>query len=161
MLKSKLYDPIQLEMKHLSVDLESQEYGACSFELNGRTIVSRNAKITPKKTGQFVTCWKRIGNGPIEPFNDKDNIDYLVVNICQGSLMGQFVFPKSELIKRAVLSSGSREGKRAIRVYPPWDKTNSKQAAQTQKWQLVYYLSLDFGGETDLKKAKTLYTSHS
>ena len=45
---------------------ESTEYNACSYTVNGQKIIERTAKITPKKIGQFVTCWKRNIDGITE-----------------------------------------------------------------------------------------------
>jgi len=134
---------------------ESTVYDACQFQLNGRRIISRSAKITPKKTGQFVTFWKRNGDGPIEPFHETDWIDFFVVNVQNGGRLGQFVFPKSVLVKKGVISTGKKEGKRAIRVYPLWDVVNSKQAERAQKWQLAYFYEIEEG--TDFEKIKALY----
>ncbi len=136
--------------------MESREYDACQFELNGLKIISRNAKITPKKVGQFVTFWKRIENGPIEPFNVTDRIDFYVVNVQDENKFGQFVFPKSVLIKKGIISTKKKEGKRAFRVYPNWDMVKNKQVERTQKWQLDFFYqiddSLDFNRVVELYK---------
>ncbi|MEC0126550.1 MepB family protein [Paenibacillus pabuli] len=50
--------------------------------------------------------------------------------------IGHFVFPKHVLLQRDIISDQGKGGKRAIRVYPPWDKPTSKQALNTQQWQL-------------------------
>ncbi|MEQ8582645.1 MAG: MepB family protein [Marinoscillum sp.] len=154
-IKAEIYDKNALEVSNLRLDPESKEYDACQFQLNGRNIVSRNAKTTPKKAGQFVTFWKRKGNGPIEPFEDTDQIDFFIVNVRTENQFGQFVFPKSELIKKGILSTAGKEGKRAFRVYPGWDTTSNKQAESTQKWQLEYFYEI--GERTDFERVKELY----
>lgn len=138
-IKVDVYDKLGLEPLNFQVEAESKEYDACRFELNRRKIICRSAKITPKKVGQFVTFWKRNGIGPIEPFQENDAIDYFVVNLRSGDEIGQFVFPKSILIKKGIISTEQKEGKRAFRVYPKWDFPKSKQAERTQKWQLEYF----------------------
>ncbi len=60
---------------------ESKEYKACSYEINGIKIIERTAKITPKKIGQFVTCWKRNVNGITEPFKDSDDFDFFIIKV--------------------------------------------------------------------------------
>ena len=60
-----VYEPSGFSCKNLVLEAESQEYGACEFEMNNKQIKFRVAKITPTKIGQFVTFWKRIGSGPI------------------------------------------------------------------------------------------------
>lgn len=92
-IKKEVYDKSSFEMLEFTAESESREYGACQFVLSERIIVSRNAKITPKKAGQFVTFWKRKQNGPIEPFDVSDQIDFLVVNVRIENEFAQFVFP--------------------------------------------------------------------
>src|SRR5690554_8030315 len=154
-IKAEVYEKSGLKMSDFKTETESKEYDACRFELNGRKIISRNSKITPKKVGQFVTFWKRNGNGPIEPFEENDHIDFYVVNVRTENEFGQFVFPKSVLIKKGIITTSKKEGKRAFRVYPDWDATKSNQAKRTQKWQLKYFYQIN--DSTDLNKVAELY----
>jgi hypothetical protein len=154
-IRTEVYDKCALEVSDLRTEKESKEYAACRFKLNGRHIFSRNSKITPKKVGQFVTFWKRNENGVIEPFHEKDPLDFYVVNIRTETKFGQFVFPKSVLIKKGIISTNNKEGKRGFRVYPNWDTVNNKQAERTQKWQLYYFYELNI--YTDLTKVMKLY----
>jgi hypothetical protein len=140
-------------------ETESAEYAAYRFELNGFAVVYREAKITPTKIGQFVTLWKRNANEIIEPFEISDAIDFVVINTQDKKRFGQFVFPKSVLFSKGVFSGNNKDGKRAIRVYPPWDVTTSKQAQQTQQWQLKYFLEIPAANEIDLTLAKRLYSN--
>jgi hypothetical protein len=137
---------------------ESSEYGACTFVLNNLNIRYRTAKITPTKIGQFVTLWKRINLGPIQPFDSTDPIDLFIVSTRKDSHFGFFIFPKTVLVTKEIVSD-KKEGKRAIRVYPPWDETTSKQAQKTQKWQLDYFLEVTQDQTIDLKRAKSLFLS--
>ena len=75
-IKTEIYDKCALELSGFKTETESKAYNACRFQLNGMHVLSRNAKITPKKAGQFVTFWKRQKNGPIEPFSGNDAIDF-------------------------------------------------------------------------------------
>lgn len=155
LIKTKIYDACGFQISNFTQELESKEYDACRFLLNGRTIISRNAKITPKKAGQFVTFWKRSNDGPIIPFNKTDTIDFFIVNVVYKDKMGQFVFPKSILLKKGILSTDKKEGKRAFRVYPSWDAVISKQALKTQEWQLNYFYSIN--NKTNLETVTALY----
>lgn len=155
-IKTEIYDKCSFEISHFKLEPESREYDACRFDLDGRKIICRNAKITPKKVGQFVTFWKRNENGPIEPFEENDKIDFYVVNVRTENGFGQFVFPKSVLIGKGIISSGKKEGKRAFRVYPSWDIVKNKQAELTQNWQLSYFYEI--GKMTDFKKVNDLYS---
>lgn len=156
-IKVEIYDKCSFEIADFVKEAESKEYEACRFELNGRIVFSRNAKITPKKNGQFVTFWKRNGRGTIEPFHETDRIDFYVVNVRNDSKFGQFVFPKSVLIKKGIISTDKKEGKRAFRLYPTWDKVKSKQAERAQKWQLNYFYEIN--NLTNLNNVAELYES--
>ena len=154
-IKTAIYDKCAFEISNFKLETESTEYDACRFKLNGQYIISRNAKITPKKIGQFVTFWKRNANGLIEPFDENDLIDYFIVNVRTENEFGQFVFPKSILIKKGIISTENKEGKRAFRVYPIWDVAKNRQAERTQKWQLNYFYKIN--ASTDFKKVLKLY----
>ncbi|SFF98756.1 MULTISPECIES: MepB family protein [Salegentibacter] len=156
-IKTEIYEKCGLKISDFLLETESKEYEACRFDLNGRNIINRNAKITPKKVGQFVTFWKRIANGPIEPFNENDQFDFFTVNVKSENQFGQFVFPKSVLIKKGIISTDKKEGKRAFRVYPSWVIANNKQAERTQKWQLNYFYEITY--TTDSKKVLRLYNT--
>jgi len=104
--------------------------------------VSFKAKITPKKIGQFVSIWKRIGNGPTLPHDVTDNFYYLVVQVEKDNHRGQFVFPKEVLVQKEYVSQHGKGGKRGMRVYPPWDTVDNPQAQKTQTWQLLYFVKL-------------------
>ena len=155
-IKTEIYDKCSLEISDFKIETESKEYDACRFQLNGLNIFSRNAKITSKKAGQFVTFWKRNENRPIEPFDENDQIDFYAVNVRTENQFGQFIFPKSVLIKKGIISTEKKEGKRAFRVYPNWDSVKNKQAERTQKWQLNYFYIIN--SSTDLKKVNQLYS---
>ena len=154
-IKSEIYNNCSLQISDFETEPEGKEYNACRFKLNGRTILSRNAKIPPKKAGQFVTFWKRIGNSPIEPFDENDRIDFYTVIVRTENEFGQFVFPKSVLLEKGILSTKKKEGKRAFRVYPSWDTVHSKQAERTKKWQQKYFYQIN--DSTDLQKVAELY----
>ena len=140
--KELVYDSCNFECSEPQSELESQDYNAFEFKINNLSIKFRTAKITPTKTGQFVTLWKRNKNGIIEPFDLNDAIDFVIVNVRKEDLLGQFIFPKSILLQKGIFSTTTKEGIRATRIYPPWDETSSKQALKTQKWQLDYFCEI-------------------
>ena len=154
-IRTEVYDKCALAISNLRTEAESKEYAACRFKLNGLHIISRNSKITPKKVGQFVTFWKRNENGIIEPFYQNDLFDFYAVNIQTETKFGQFVFPKSVLIKKGIISTEKKEGKRGFRVYPKWDVVNNRQAERAQKWQLDYFYEIN--KTTNLTKVLKLY----
>lgn len=139
-------------------EIESAEYNACYFTLNNLQVRFRTAKITPTKTGQFVTLWKRQTTGIIAPFDAADLVDLVIISVRKEHQFGQFVFPKSVLCKQGILTFNGKEGKRGFRVYPPWDETTNKQAIKTQNWQLNYFLEVLNNKVTDFERAMRLYS---
>jgi len=96
MVKKLVYDKYGFAVTNPEIDTENAAYGACSFTLNGRTVQYRASKITPAKTGQFVTTWKRSREGITEPFDISDDI---ILSLSQqevvttsGSLFSQKLF---------------------------------------------------------------------
>ncbi len=150
-----LYQPLGLDLTPIA-EAESADYGAYSFELNGLTARFRVAKITPTKIGQFVTIWKRSQSGPIAPYDVSDTLDLVIISTRDGDHFGQFILPKSVLLAKDILSRNGKGGKRAIRVYPPWDKPVSEQARRTQNWQVKYFLELSVGHPINRERAKAL-----
>lgn len=156
--KKLVYDLCNMTTSEPVMEIESAEYGGFVFTLNGFNVRFRVAKITPTKIGQFVTLWKRSACGPIQPFDASDSVDFFVISVRSNKNFGQFVFPKSILCEKNVFSINSKGGKRAIRVYPPWDKTTSKQAQKTQEWQLKYFLAIpEDDTSIDESRVKMLY----
>ncbi len=131
-------------------------YLACSFELNGLKVKHRMGKITPTKTGQFVTIWKRNEQGITTPFDALDEFDLLIISVKNVDHFGQFIFPKAVLIKHKIISYNNVEGKRGMRVYPLWDATANKQAEKTQQWNVQYFLPISGNGTPNLLLAKRL-----
>jgi len=134
---------------------ESREYDAYFFSSGKQMVEYRSAKITPTKTGQFVTLWKRSEKGPIQPFDSTDSIDLFIIAVRKEDYFGVFLFPRVVLVEKRILT-GIKEGKRAMRVYPPWDNAANKQAQKTQQWQLEYFLEVAPDGPADLERAKKL-----
>jgi hypothetical protein len=153
-----LYDKCGFDLTNLKQTEESKEYGACTFVLNGKTIQQRISKITPTKTGQFVTIWKRNKEGITEPFDNEDNFDFVIITARNDENFGQFIFPKLVLADRGIITRNGKEGKRGIRVYPPWDITTNKQAEKTQNWQTKYFVTIKNNNPSDLELTKKLLT---
>jgi len=140
--KELVYDCFDFDCTQPQQESESIDYSAYRFYLNEKFICYREAKITPTKTGQFVTLWKRSRLGIIEPFDSSDLIDFVFISVRKENLFGQFIFPKTVLLEKGIFSTAAKEGKRAVRVYPPWDETTNKQAQKTQRWQLDYFFEI-------------------
>ena len=151
-VKELVYDKCNFEFSNLEIDSESLEYQACSFKINAFQIIHRFSKITPTKIGQFVTIWKRNDKGITAPFDVSDYFDFIVITSKFDKNMGQFVFPKSVLLEKGIISNNNTSGKRGIRVYPPWDIPTSKQAEKTQNWQIKHFFSIN-----DIDSAKELF----
>ncbi|HPI41042.1 MAG TPA: MepB family protein [Pseudobdellovibrionaceae bacterium] len=158
-LIEQVFEVCGLKYSQPKPEIESSEYQACSFKINSKTVQYRLAKITPTKNGQFVTIWKRAAKNPIQPYDSSDNIDLVVVTVKTKNHFGQFIFPKAALIKQGVFSLNGKGGKQAIRVYPPWDKTESRQAEKTQNWQLEFFAEIPKNKSIDVEKFKSLYSA--
>ncbi|MDQ5930125.1 MAG: hypothetical protein QG594_1908 [Bacteroidota bacterium] len=154
--KKLVYDCCSFDCTQALPEAESTEYNAYRFTINKKNICYREAKITPKKTGQFVTLWKRNSSGTIEPFDFLDRIDLVIISVRKENNFGQFIFPKAVLLEKGIFSTSTKEGKRATRVYPPWDVTTSKQAQKTQTWQMNYFLEIS-KNECIVSKAQKLF----
>ena len=155
---TEIYRKCGLQISDFTTEAESKEYNACQFQIDGRIVLCRTAKITPKKVGQFVTFWNRNTKGITQPFSEKDNFHFYVINVNKENRIGQFVFPKAVLIAKGIVSTEKKDGKRGFRVYPIWDTPTNKQAEKTQLWQLDYFFELN--STTDFKKVAELYHSH-
>jgi hypothetical protein len=108
-----------MKIANYQKNIESTEYNACSYEIDGIKIIERTAKITPKKIGQFVTCWKRNANGITEPHKDTDDFDFFFIKVKSKEKSGVFKFPKDVLIKHGILSTKKKtekEGLESIRA---------------------------------------------
>jgi len=154
----KVFEPAGFTCHHVEAEVESSAYCAYTFQLNELFILYRHAKITPTKSGQFVTLWKRINDGPIQPFDLSDQVDFIIISSRFDKRFGIFIFPKMVLLEQGVLSGGKKPGKRAIRVYPPWDLLSSAQAIKTQGWQLPFFLEIPADAAIDLNRIKNLLT---
>jgi hypothetical protein len=155
--QQRVYEPSKLTVHNPVAETESKEYGAFDFQMNGLRIKFRVAKTTPTKVGQFVTLWKRVDKGPIQPFDQSDPIDFFVISVRHLTHFGQFVFPKAVLLEKGVISKEGVGGKRAMRVYPPWDLCDNKQAKRTQSWQLLYFFEIDLNKIIDIKRVEELF----
>ena len=157
LVKELVYDKWGFDLTNFRQHTESAEYNACSFVLNDKTIQYRSAKITPTKTGQFVTIWKRNKDGITEPFDSADDIDFIIITARHGDKLGQFVFSKAVLADKGIITHKGKDGKRGIRVYPTWDTVSNKQAEKTQAWQTKYFFILENDASTELDVMRRLF----
>jgi len=151
-LQKTVYEPRGLICKSIYKEEESAEYGACKFQINDSHILFRVGKITPTKIGQFVTLWKRIGKGPIMPYDDADPFDFFIVTVRDKNRFGQFIFPKNVLREKGIISQHGKGGKRAMRLYPAWDVVDNEQAKKTQTWQLHYFFEINASNNDTFKQ---------
>ena len=154
-IEKEVYKKCSFEITKYKNETESEEYDACRYLLNELKIIYRKGKITPKKVGQFVTFWKRNHEGKTMPFHELDDFDFYIITVKTEDRIGQFVFSKSILADKGIISTSIKDGKRGFRVYPPWDLTTNKQAKKSQKWQLDHFFEID--EDLDLKTISRLY----
>ena len=155
--KDLVYSPCSFECSQLLVEAQNAEYGAYVYQINALAVRFRSAKITPTKVGQFVTLWERSEAGPIQPYDLSNSVDLFVISVRKDDNFGQFVFPKAVLCDHDIVSINGQGGKRAFRVYPPWDKPTSRQAQKTQNWQLDYFLEVPENGPINRERIQMLY----
>ncbi len=155
-VKKLVFDKIKRKISGLQINAESYDYEACSFQLNDHSIIFRVSKITPTKTGQFVSIWKRNEEGVTAPLDESDNFDFIMIASKKKDKMGLFIFPKAALVEQGVISNAEKGGKRGIRVYPPWDMVISTQAIKSQGWQIDYFIFILPNCEMDLDLAKVI-----
>ena len=72
----------------------------------------------------------------------EDPIDLFIMSVRHHEHFGQFIFPKSLLCEKGIVSKEGKGGKWAMRIYPSWDITQNRQAEKTQAWQLLYFLEI-------------------
>lgn len=156
-INQMVFTVCDLELTDIQPEKESQEYFAMNFKLSRQNVKFRKAKITPLKTGQFVTLWKRNNDGITEPFDSSDDFDFYLILTQKETNLGLFIFPKTVLIEHKILSDKTSDGKRGIRVYPTWDLTTNKQAQKTQSWQTNYFLDLSPNEKTDINRVRKLF----
>jgi len=142
-LKECIFDKGGYVLTDFDVNSESEEYGACSFAIDGTIVLFRVSKITPTKTGQFVTIWQRNEHGITAPYSISDKFDFIVIASRFEHNLGLFIFPKLVLADMGIVAAKTKEGRRGIRVYPPWDVPGSKQGEMTQRWQCKYFIYID------------------
>lgn len=156
--QKNMYTKYGLKIENFFPEKESSEYHAHTFTLKNKHCLFRIAKKTPTKTGWFVTIWKRDADNIIAPYDRTDAIDFVVIAVFDNNNVGEFIFPKTILLKKNIFSENGKEGKRAIRVYTPWDKTTSAQAAKTQKWQSQFFIDLRSSNSEPTLTIKNLYS---
>ncbi|WP_342505060.1 MepB family protein [Sporosarcina sp. FSL K6-2383] len=155
--KELIYNPCGFECSQPLIEAQNAEYGAYVYRVNTLSVRFRVAKITPTKVGQFVTLWERSEAGPIQPYDLSDSVDLFVISVREGDNFGQFVFPKALLCDHDIVSENGQGGKRAIRVYPSWDKPTSRQAQKTQDWQINYFLEIPTNRPIDCERVQKFY----
>lgn len=153
-----VFERLNLNLSDINADPECEAYSGSNFRLNERTIKFRKAKVTPKKSGLFVTLWKRNANGQTEPFSITEPVDFYIIAAEKGQNTGFFLFPKAVLAEKGILTRNGKEGKRGFRVYPEWETTGNKQAEKTQNWQNTFFIDLSSNEEAGMEKFRKLFS---
>lgn len=61
------------------------------------------------------------------------------------------------LFEKGIISKDGKGGKRAIRIYPPWDVTDSRKAYKTQAWQLMFFFEILPTNDIDVDKVQKIF----
>lgn len=145
-LQNTIFSPLHLNILQIQPDSECEEYLGYNFQAGQFHIKFRKAKITPKKTGQFVTLWKRNPETQeTEPFDSEDHFDFCIILTELNAQLGLFLFPKNILCEKHIVTTSSKLGKRGFRIYPDWDIPANKQAEKTQDWQTLFFINITEG----------------
>ncbi|MBM6615131.1 MepB family protein [Desemzia sp. RIT804] len=158
-INKRIYEPNCLTIELIQEEKQNSKYGAGAFNIGSKRIRFRVANTTPTKIGQFVVFWEKDEKNVNQPYAYEKAPDLLVVTTFKkDGRFGQFIFPKEVLFKERILSSRSTKGKMAIRVYPSWDKPASKEAINTQQWQLPYFIDMSDLNPESIDRVIELYT---
>jgi hypothetical protein len=159
-VNNNFYEPNHFIINDIREEAQNSDYGAGIFQLNSKSVRFRVAKKTPTKIGQFVAFWEKDRNHKNQAFSFEHATDFLVINTFKNkNNYGQFVFPKEILLKQNILKTATTNGKMAIRVYPRWETPTSKQAIETQKWQLEYFVEVNKQNQLPLQELLKLYSN--
>lgn len=134
---------------------QNKDYEGMLIQIENNMYRSRLAKVTPKKSGYFVVFWEKDENDKNQPYRYADSPDKIIITIIDNDLRGQFIFPKSKLLEKGILTDETSKGKMGIRVYPSWVKGLNKTAAQTQKWQQHFFV--DLSKDRERERLEELY----
>lgn len=137
------------KIKNIVFHDANANYSACEITINNKKTCFRKGKITPTKSGHFVSLWKYSDKSNI-PYDINDDYDLYVFEIeYDKDKLGYFIFPSEVLLKHKILSADDSIGKLGFRLYGPMYKLKNKTSINTQKWQSVYFYYAN-----DLKKIK-------
>ena len=78
-----------------------------------------------------------------QPFDENDDVDFLVILIKDEDKKGVFIIPKSQMIHKNILKSKSHHGQMAMRFYPVWETDLNETASKTQKWQTHFFNKIE------------------
>ncbi len=129
-------------IENVEIQLHNAGYLAHTFDLDGKRVLFRLAKKTPKKIGYFVAMWKRDNDAKTVPYEKSDDFQIYIIAIQNGADYGIFSFPSDILVQNHFLSNGVISGKRGFRLYLPSDITTNSQSQKTQFWQTNYFRNI-------------------
>src|SRR5690606_1223962 len=155
-IQDSIFHNLRLPIDGLTEETECKEYDGYNFQLGTFKIKFRKAKVTPKKTGQFVTLWSRNAEKQTEPFHINDDRDFYMIATRNNERFGFFFFPKYVLARYQILTDNIKIGKRGFRVYPDWDIPLNKQARAAKEWQTAYFIDLTTNSSTANEKFNIL-----
>ncbi|MDN3509383.1 MAG: MepB family protein [Candidatus Neptunochlamydia sp.] len=147
-------------------EVENDEYEGFTFKLDDRNITFRIGKITPERPGNFVAIYDRVDRTIIPVDTSYRKIDFLVVDVSDkvSANRGQFVFPRSTLLSKGIISQGlsteerlrRKKGKLSFRVFPPWAKPKPT-ALKTQEWQNKFFFSISKDNMSNFSLVRRLF----
>ena len=141
-IQDYIFRNLEIPIADTTEDKECKEYDGYNFQIGNFKIKFRQAKVTPKKIGQFVTLWRRNAEKQTEPFDINDDVDFYMIATRNNERFGFFFFPKHVMGRHQILTDNIKIGKRGFRAYPVWDIPLNKQAQAAKAWQTAYFIDL-------------------
>lgn len=101
----------------------------------------RQAKITPKKQGFFVTLWHKDSSEAVNiPYSATDLEHGLLIFVPHDKAPGFFVLNQSVCEQLGILKTESKPGKMGFRIYHPESQLEAKQARRIQTLMKPYFI---------------------
>ena len=141
-MQKKIFEPLGILYSTPLVNTYEHTHRSFTTIINNKRCIISLAEKTAKKTGFFVTFWKKDHNNKSLPYDTKDPLDVLIIIAEEDVHYGVLILSRELLTQKKIVSSASAPGKRGFRIYTDWNRPESRHARITQQWQSQYFLNL-------------------
>lgn len=140
-----------MTVKYRYKEPQMEKYEGFYFKMFDISFRNRLAKKTPVRKGYSVSLYERDENDKKQAFDMDSSSDITLINIVDGMHQGQFLFPKTVLLKHGILRKSGVKGKMTLRVYPSWETGLNAAALKELEWQTDYFVDLSNDQEADME----------